>query len=105
MDSEDVGRTLDLSLLGSYEELYRKLANMFGLRNSEKFSNVLYRDINGITKHIGEEPFRCDSFSFQLALVYFVLRFFYRVNAIVLKSDYCWFISCIAVTSSKQQGG
>nr|ALX38324.1 auxin response factor 16 [Populus tomentosa] len=57
LDSEDVGRTLDLSSLGSYEELYRKLADMFGLRNSEKFSNVLYRDINGITKHIGEEPF------------------------------------------------
>uniref|UniRef100_A0A6N2KXN8 PB1 domain-containing protein n=2 Tax=Salix viminalis TaxID=40686 RepID=A0A6N2KXN8_SALVM len=57
LDSEDVGRTLDLSLLGSYEELYRKLADMFGLRDSEKLSNVLYRDVNGITKHIGEELF------------------------------------------------
>jgi len=64
LESEDVGRTLDLQLLESYEELYRKLADMFGLRNSEKFSNLLYRDDNGITKHIGEEPFRCDSFSF-----------------------------------------
>ena len=64
LESEDVGRTLDLQLLESYEELYRKLADMFGLRNSKKFSNLLYRDDNGITKHIGEEPFRCDSFSF-----------------------------------------
>ncbi|KAJ6742563.1 hypothetical protein OIU85_016626 [Salix viminalis] len=30
---------------------------MFGLRDSEKLSNVLYRDVNGITKHIGEELF------------------------------------------------
>ncbi|KAG6744104.1 hypothetical protein POTOM_052813 [Populus tomentosa] len=57
LESEDVGRTLDLQLLESYEELYRKLVDMFGLRNSKKFSNLLYRDDNGITKHIGEEPF------------------------------------------------
>ncbi|KAJ6316295.1 hypothetical protein OIU78_019556 [Salix suchowensis] len=64
LESEDVGRSLDLRLLESYEELYRKLADMFGRLNSEKFSNLLYRDVNGITKHVGEEPFRCDSFSF-----------------------------------------
>ncbi|GAV64673.1 AUX_IAA domain-containing protein/B3 domain-containing protein/Auxin_resp domain-containing protein [Cephalotus follicularis] len=57
MESEDVGRTLDLSLLRSYDELYRKLANMFGIENSETLSHLLYRDITGGVKHIGDEPF------------------------------------------------
>ena len=58
MESEDVGRTLDLSLLGSYDELYRKLAEMFGIEKSETLSHALYRDGSGTTKHIGDEPFR-----------------------------------------------
>lgn len=58
MESEDVGRTLDLSVLGSYEELYRKLANMFGIEGSEMLSRVLYRDEAGESKHTGDEPFR-----------------------------------------------
>lgn len=57
LESEDVGRTIDLSLLGSYDELYRKLADMFGIEKYEKVSRVLYRDISGAVKHIGEEPF------------------------------------------------
>ncbi|XP_021621194.1 auxin response factor 18 isoform X2 [Manihot esculenta] len=57
MESEDVGRTLDLSLLRSYEELYRKLADMFSIENSETLNNVLYRDVTGAVKHIGGEPF------------------------------------------------
>ncbi|GMN39149.1 hypothetical protein TIFTF001_008374 [Ficus carica] len=57
MESEDVGRTLDLSLLGSYNELYRKLADMFGIENSETLSHALYRDGTGAVKHIGDEPF------------------------------------------------
>ncbi|KAJ8899887.1 hypothetical protein K2173_019590 [Erythroxylum novogranatense] len=57
MESEDVGRTLDLSLLGSYDELYRKMTDMFDLVNSETLSNVLYRDVTGAVKHIGDEPF------------------------------------------------
>eukprot|EP00268_Persea_americana_P046804 TRINITY_DN4836_c0_g2_i3.p1 TRINITY_DN4836_c0_g2~~TRINITY_DN4836_c0_g2_i3.p1 ORF type:complete len:688 (+),score=138.86 TRINITY_DN4836_c0_g2_i3:424-2487(+) len=57
MDSENVGRTLDLSVLGSYEELYRRLANMFGIEKSEMLSHVLYRDANGAVKHTGDEPF------------------------------------------------
>ncbi|XP_044492939.1 auxin response factor 18-like isoform X1 [Mangifera indica] len=56
MESENVGRTLDLSLLKSYDELYSKLANMFGIENSETLSHVLYRDITGAVKHIGDEP-------------------------------------------------
>ncbi|TYG54317.1 hypothetical protein ES288_D09G179400v1 [Gossypium darwinii] len=57
MESEDVGRTLDLSLLGSYDELQRKLADMFGIENSETLSHLLYRDATGAVKQIGEEPF------------------------------------------------
>ncbi|KAF4403488.1 hypothetical protein G4B88_008134 [Cannabis sativa] len=57
MESEDVGRTLDLSMLGSYNELYSKLADMFGIENSETLSHALYRDGTGAVKHIGDEPF------------------------------------------------
>ncbi|KAJ4847847.1 Auxin response factor 18 [Turnera subulata] len=57
MVSEDVGRTLDLSLLGNYEELHRKLTDMFGVENLETLSNVLYYDVKGTIKHIGDEPF------------------------------------------------
>ncbi|GKV01225.1 hypothetical protein SLEP1_g13792 [Rubroshorea leprosula] len=57
MESEDVGRTLDLSVLSSYEELYRRLANMFGLERSEMLSHVLYRDATGALKRTGDEPF------------------------------------------------
>ncbi|RWR83956.1 auxin response factor 18-like protein [Cinnamomum micranthum f. kanehirae] len=57
MESEDVGRTLDLSVLGSYEELYRRLTNMFGIERSEMLSHVLYRDAAGAVKHTGDEPF------------------------------------------------
>ncbi|OVA18068.1 AUX/IAA protein [Macleaya cordata] len=57
MESEDVGRTLDLSVLGSYEELYRKLADMFGVERSEMLNHVLYQDVIGAVKHTGDEPF------------------------------------------------
>lgn len=58
MESEDVGRTLDLSVLGSYEELYRRLAIMFGLEKPEMLSHVLYCDATGAVKQTGDEPFR-----------------------------------------------
>ena len=45
MESKDVGRTLDLTALGSYEELYKKLANMFGIERSEILNHVLYHDM------------------------------------------------------------
>lgn len=57
MESEDVGRTVDLSLLGSYDEMYKKLADMFGIENAEALSHMLYRDVTGAVKHIGDEPF------------------------------------------------
>lgn len=55
MESEDVGRTLDLSLLTSYEELHRKLADMFGI---ETLNRVLYRDAAGRVKQVGDQAFR-----------------------------------------------
>lgn len=58
MESENVGRTLDLSVLRSYEELHGKLANMFGIESSEMLSSVLYCDAAGSVKHTGDEPFR-----------------------------------------------
>ncbi|KAK1429387.1 hypothetical protein QVD17_11596 [Tagetes erecta] len=57
MESEDVGRTLDLSLLNSYEELCTKLANMFKLESALTLNRVHYCDVTGTFKQIGEEPF------------------------------------------------
>ncbi|KAF8054193.1 hypothetical protein N665_1341s0009 [Sinapis alba] len=58
MESEDVGRTLDLSVIGSYQELYRKLAEMFCIEErSDLLTHVVYRDENGVIKRIGDEPF------------------------------------------------
>ncbi|KAK6147003.1 hypothetical protein DH2020_017915 [Rehmannia glutinosa] len=57
LESEDVGRTLDLSSLGSYEELYEKMANMFGIEVSEILNRVLYRDSTGAVKRIGDDTF------------------------------------------------
>ncbi|KAG8387666.1 hypothetical protein BUALT_Bualt02G0045100 [Buddleja alternifolia] len=57
LESEDVGRTLDLSVLGSYEELYKKLEHMFGIERSEMLNRVFYRDATGAVKQAGEEPF------------------------------------------------
>jgi hypothetical protein len=58
MQSEDVGRRLDLSVVGSYEELYRRLADMFGIEKDELMSHVFYRDASGALKHTGDKPFR-----------------------------------------------
>ncbi|KAK4358719.1 hypothetical protein RND71_020948 [Anisodus tanguticus] len=57
LESEDVGCTLNLSVLGSYEELYRRLANMFGLERSDMLTRVLYHTATGSVKHTGDEPF------------------------------------------------
>ncbi|XP_030930445.1 auxin response factor 18-like [Quercus lobata] len=54
VESVDVGWTLDLSSLGSYEELYVKLAKMFRLESSQM---LLYQDALGAVKHTGEESF------------------------------------------------
>ncbi|KAL0369658.1 UNVERIFIED_CONTAM: Auxin response factor 22 [Sesamum angustifolium] len=57
MESEDVGRTLDLSVLGSYEELYKRLEHMFRIEKLETLSHVFYRDATGAVKQAGAEPF------------------------------------------------
>ncbi|KAJ8759169.1 hypothetical protein K2173_004176 [Erythroxylum novogranatense] len=57
MESEDVGRTLDLSVLNSYEELHGKLVSMFGIGDSEMINNVFFRDAKGVIKNTGDEPF------------------------------------------------
>ncbi|XP_027085933.1 auxin response factor 18 [Coffea eugenioides] len=57
LESEDVGRTLDLSVLGSYEELYKKLTSMFMIERSELEGHVFYRDATGALKQTGDESF------------------------------------------------
>ncbi|RAL46080.1 hypothetical protein DM860_006234 [Cuscuta australis] len=54
---EDAGLTLDLSILRSYEELYKKLAGMCGIERSKVLSCVAYRDAIGVLKQPGNEPF------------------------------------------------
>ncbi|KAL6566760.1 hypothetical protein OROMI_015164 [Orobanche minor] len=57
LESEDVGRTLDLSVLGSYEELFKRLEHMFGIERAEMVNCVYYRDATGAVKPAGDEPF------------------------------------------------
>ncbi|KAK9079304.1 hypothetical protein SSX86_000975 [Deinandra increscens subsp. villosa] len=57
MESEDVGRTLDLSLLDSYDELCEKLGNMFKIEGSITLDRVHYWEVTGTRKQIGDEPF------------------------------------------------
>ncbi|KAK4763070.1 hypothetical protein SAY86_008838 [Trapa natans] len=58
LESEDVGRTLDLSVLGSYEDLHCKLVSMFGIERSDMPSHLVYEDATGIARQVGKEPFR-----------------------------------------------
>ncbi|KAI3799714.1 hypothetical protein L1987_35013 [Smallanthus sonchifolius] len=57
MESEDVGRTVDLAAFHSYEELHRKLADMFCVEKSVMLNNLIYRTTSGAVKHTGDEPF------------------------------------------------
>ncbi|RRT51140.1 hypothetical protein B296_00051267 [Ensete ventricosum] len=57
LESEDVGHSLDLSVFGSYEELYERLGDMFGIEKSEMITHVFYKDAAGALKHAGDEPF------------------------------------------------
>ncbi|KAL2471041.1 Auxin response factor 10 [Abeliophyllum distichum] len=57
LESDDVGRTLDLSVIGSYEELYISLEHMFGIERSGMVNHVFYRDAAGGVKRAGDEPF------------------------------------------------
>lgn len=58
VESDTVGRNLDLSALGSFDELYGRLSEMFCIESSELRSRVLYRGATGGVKHVGDEPFR-----------------------------------------------
>ena len=71
LESENVGRTLDLSVLDSYEELYRRLADMFGIHKADVKSHVLYRDASGAVKHTGDEAFVSVSLSLALNVTKF----------------------------------
>ncbi|CAK9165187.1 unnamed protein product [Ilex paraguariensis] len=95
LESEDVGRTLDLSVLGSYEELYKRLANMFGIERSEMPSHVLYRDATGAVKQTGDEPFR-----YHLAFISFPCGSD-QISSCIEKAP--GFLDCTAVSSRKQQ--
>ncbi|MCD7470048.1 auxin response factor [Datura stramonium] len=57
LDSEDVGHTVDLSVLASYEDLYKRLADMFEIERLEIMTRVLYLDATGASRQIGDEPF------------------------------------------------
>nr|XP_016510734.1 PREDICTED: auxin response factor 18-like [Nicotiana tabacum]XP_016510735.1 PREDICTED: auxin response factor 18-like [Nicotiana tabacum]XP_016510736.1 PREDICTED: auxin response factor 18-like [Nicotiana tabacum] len=57
LDSEDVGHALDISVLRSYEEVYKKLADIFGLERLDMMTRVLYIDATGASRQIGDAPF------------------------------------------------
>jgi hypothetical protein len=58
MESDTVGRNLDLSALRSFDELYDRLSEMFGVESAELRGRVLYRGATGEVKHAGDESFR-----------------------------------------------
>ena len=111
LESEDVGRTLDLSRLGSYEELYRRLSYMFGVERSEIPNYVFYYDAKGAVKQTGEEPFR---YHFRFLLFFFISasinqiwQFFHDLYPSDARFYLILFVSrdLIAVTSWKQRKG
>ncbi|KAI3793751.1 hypothetical protein L1987_36373 [Smallanthus sonchifolius] len=57
LESEDVGSTLDLSVLESYEQLKGTLANLLGVETFHNSTHVMYTDSTGDVKQIGDEPF------------------------------------------------
>ncbi|KAG8082702.1 hypothetical protein GUJ93_ZPchr0014g47017 [Zizania palustris] len=57
VESDAVGRNLDLSALSSFEELYTRLSDMFIIDSAELKSHVLYRSAAGEVKNVGDEPF------------------------------------------------
>ncbi|KAM0863709.1 hypothetical protein ACQ4PT_044415 [Festuca glaucescens] len=57
VESETVGRNLDLSAMSSFEELYGRLSQMFCIQGAELRSRVLYRGAAGEVKHAGDESF------------------------------------------------
>jgi hypothetical protein len=58
MEGDEVGRTLELSWFNTYDELYSRLAAMFSVSQSQLQGCVVYRDVRGSIRRIGDEPFR-----------------------------------------------
>lgn len=58
MEGDEVGRTLELSWFNTYDELYSRLAAMFSVSQSQLQDCVVYRDVRGAMRRIGDEPFR-----------------------------------------------
>uniref|UniRef100_A0ACD5Z2E2 Uncharacterized protein n=1 Tax=Avena sativa TaxID=4498 RepID=A0ACD5Z2E2_AVESA len=58
VESEAVGRNLDLSAMRSFEELFGRLSEMFCIDGAELRSRVLYRGVAGEVKQAGDESFR-----------------------------------------------
>lgn len=56
-EPDDVGVNIDLSMFESYDELYGKLADMFGVEKREIVSRFCYHDTNGSVKHATDAPF------------------------------------------------
>ncbi|GJN27014.1 hypothetical protein PR202_gb14990 [Eleusine coracana subsp. coracana] len=57
VESDAVGRNLDLSALGSFDELHARLSGMFAIDGDELRGHVLYRTASGDVKHVGDGPF------------------------------------------------
>ncbi|CAL5030979.1 unnamed protein product [Urochloa decumbens] len=57
VESDAVGRSIDLSALGSFEELCARLSAMFCIDTADLRSRLLYRTAAGEEKHAGDEPF------------------------------------------------
>ncbi|KAI3823259.1 hypothetical protein L1987_04692 [Smallanthus sonchifolius] len=58
LNSEDVcRRTLDLSVIGSYEEVEKTLADGVGIEKFDDSTRVIYKDSAGGVKQMGDEPF------------------------------------------------
>lgn len=58
VESDAIGRNLDLSQLSSFEELYSRMSDMFDIESAELRNNVHYRSAAGEVKNVGDEPFR-----------------------------------------------
>lgn len=58
MESDEVGRTVDLFQFSSYEELYERLAVMFSLEVKLLTNTMVYRDAESLSKTVGREPYR-----------------------------------------------
>ncbi|VFR03427.1 unnamed protein product [Cuscuta campestris] len=57
LGAETAARYIDLSTLDSYEELYKKLANMYGISCSLILNRVIYCDSMGAVKQVGDDIF------------------------------------------------